>query len=149
MLGCGVLMMDVGVTAMPSAFARSSGTAFAIYNTSILLGALCHFAGVAITPRRRFRLSPPATWLPATYGGGLAAMGLVIWAAFTGRLPVFFIDGQGGTPLRSLVVSTAVALFVLTASLLWQDEPPRRVAILSLVLRWDWSCWRPVWPGPW
>ena len=28
MLGCGVLMMDVGVVAMPSAFARSSDIAF-------------------------------------------------------------------------------------------------------------------------
>ena len=65
-------------------------------------------------------------WLKATYAGGVAAMGLVIWATFTGRMPVFFIDGQGGTLLRSLVVSTAVALFVLTAGLLWQTN--RRTA---------------------
>ena len=53
MLGCGMLMMDIGVTAMPFAFAQSSDTAFAIYNTSALLGALCHFVGVAITSRRK------------------------------------------------------------------------------------------------
>ena len=65
-------------------------------------------------------------WLTAAYAGGVAAMGLVIWGAFTGRMPVFFIEGQGGTLLRSLVVSTAVALFVLTAGLLWQTN--RRTA---------------------
>ena len=64
-------------------------------------------------------------WLTAAYAGGVAAMGLVIWAAFTGRMPVFFIDGQGGTLLRSLVVSTAVAFFVLTAGLLWQTNRRR------------------------
>ena len=29
-------------------------------------------------------------------------MGLVIWAAYAGWLPVVFINGQGGTLLRTL-----------------------------------------------
>ena len=91
-----------------------------------MLSALCHFAGVAITSRRKIRLRRSAAWLTAAYAGGMAAMGLVIWVAFTGRMPVFFIDGQGGTLLRSLVVSAAVALFLLTAGLLWQTN--RRAA---------------------
>ncbi len=126
MLGCGILMMDVGATAMPITFARSADAAFAIYNTSALLGALSHFAGVALTSRRKIRLRRSGVWLAATYAGGMAAMGLVIGAAFAGWMPVFFIDDQGGTLLRSVVVSTAVALFVLTAGLLWQTN--RRVA---------------------
>ena len=52
MLGCGILMMDVAVVVQPMAHSRSSDVALAIYNTSALLGALCHFAGVAITSRR-------------------------------------------------------------------------------------------------
>ena len=51
----------------------------------------------------------------------------------TGWMPVFFIDGQGGTLLRSLVVSAAVALFLLTAGLLWQANRRTRVAIPLLV----------------
>jgi PAS domain S-box-containing protein len=120
MLGCGVLMMDVGVVTMPSAFARSSDVAFAIYNSSALLGALCHFSGVAITARGKIRVRRPAAWLGTVYLGGMAVVGLVIWAAFAGWMPVFFIDGQGGTVLRSLVVGAAVALFALTAGFLWQ-----------------------------
>jgi PAS domain S-box-containing protein len=132
MLGCGILIMDIGVTAMPFTFARSSDTAFAIYNTSALLGALCHFMGVAVTSRRKIRLKRPIAWLTAAYAGGAAVMGLVICVAFAGWMPVFFIDDQGGTVVRSLVVSTAVALFVLTAGLLWQTN--RRIA--SPFLRW-------------
>jgi PAS domain S-box-containing protein len=120
MLGCGVLMMDVGAVAMPSAFARSSDVAFAIYNSSALLAALFHFSGVAITSRGKNRVGRRAARLVAVYCGGTAAMGLVIWAAFAGWMPVFFIDGQGGTALRSLVVGAAAALFVATAGLLWQ-----------------------------
>ena len=126
MLGCGVLIMDIGVVAMPIAFARSSDMAFAIYNTSVLLSAWCHFAGVAMTSWRKIPLARSAAWLVAAYASGTAVMGLVIWAAFAGRMPVFFIDGQGGTLLRNLVVSGAVAFFLLTAGLLWQAN--RRAA---------------------
>jgi hypothetical protein len=63
MLGCGVLMSQIGTAAMPSGVARSTSMGFAIYNTSILLSALFHFAGVAISSRRKTRLRRSATWL--------------------------------------------------------------------------------------
>jgi PAS domain S-box-containing protein len=126
MLGCGVLTMDIGAIAMPTAFARSSDTAFAIYNTSVLLSALCQFAGVAMISWRKIPLGRTVACLTAAYAGAMAAMALVIWGAFAGRMPVFFIEGQGGTLLRGLTVSTAVALFLLTAGLLWQSN--RRTA---------------------
>ena len=40
---------------MPIAFSRSTDTGFAIYNTSVLLSALCHLAGVALASRRKIR----------------------------------------------------------------------------------------------
>ena len=40
MLGCGVLMTQIGAAAMPM---RGLNAGFAIYNTSVLLSALCHF----------------------------------------------------------------------------------------------------------
>jgi PAS domain S-box-containing protein len=132
MLGCGVLMMEVGVAFMPTGTARSTSTGFAIYNTSVLLSALCHFAGVAINSRSKTRLRHSGAWLTAAYSGCIAVIVLVIWLALTGSMPVFFIDGQGGTLLRTLVVSAAVALFLLTSGLLWQTN--RRRA--SPFLRW-------------
>jgi len=84
MLGCGVLMSEIGAAAMPFGVARSTGAGFAIYNTSVLLSALCQFIGVAITSRRKARLRFSAAWLTAAYAGGASAMGLVIWLALTG-----------------------------------------------------------------
>ena len=78
----------------------------------------------------KIRLRRPAAWLTAAYAGGMAAMGLLIWAAVTGRMPTFFIDGHGGTLPRSLVVGTAVALFLLTAGLLWQTNRRRPAPFL-------------------
>jgi len=112
MLGCGVLMTQIGAAAMPM---RGLNAGFAIYNTSVLLSALCHFSGVTITSRQKIHPRRLSAWLTAAYAGSIATMGLVIWGAFAGRMPAFFVNGQGGTLLRSLVIGTAVALFVLTA----------------------------------
>jgi len=126
MLGCGILVMDIGVITMPKAFAYSSNAAFAIYNSSVLLSALCHFAGVTISTRRTFRLKHSATLLAGVYMGGMAVMGLIIWAAFTNRMPIFFIENQGGTLLRSLMIGASVIFFILTAGILWSTN--RRAA---------------------
>jgi PAS domain S-box-containing protein len=120
MLGCGVLVCYIGVAALPSGNARSAGTGFAIYNTAILLSALCQFAGVAAASRRKAGLRRRVAWLTGTYAGGAFATALVVWLALSGRMPVFFVEGRGGTLLRTLVVSAAVALFALTAGLLWR-----------------------------
>ena len=108
MLGCGVLMTQIGAGAMLLVSVQSLDPGFAIYNTSALLSALCHFTGVPVTSRRKIRIQHSTWWLTAAYAGGMAVMGVLIWLALTGRTPTFFIDGQGGTLLRSLVVSTAV-----------------------------------------
>lgn len=126
MLGAGVLLTVIGAAGAGVGFKRSLDTGFAIYNTSVLLSALCHFTGVVIATRRKTRLRRTATWLTAAYGGGAAAMALVIGAAFKGWMPAFFVDGHGGTLVRAAVVIAAVALFGLTAGLLWQAS--RRMA---------------------
>ena len=120
MLGCGVLVSYIGAAATTNGAARSAGTGFAIYNTSVLLSALCQFAGVAAASGRKAPLRRKVRWLAAAYGGGASAMAVVVWLAFAGRMPAFFIEGQGGTPLRSLVVSVAVALFAVTAGFVWR-----------------------------
>ena len=97
MLGCGVLMTEIGAVAMGIVSGRSLDSGFAIYNTSVFLSGLCHFTGVAITSRRKIHLRHSATWLTAAYAGSIAVMGMVAWCALTGRMPAFFIEGQGGT----------------------------------------------------
>jgi PAS domain S-box-containing protein len=127
MLGCGVLMSQISVGVWPLAPAQSQDIGFAIYNTSVLASAMCHFTGAVITSRRKIRLTHPATWFTVAYFISISLMGLLTWAAFTGRMPGFFIEGQGGTFLRSLIISISVTLFGLTSALLFQAN--RRTAL--------------------
>lgn len=123
MIGCAILIIAIGTVAMPVAVLRSTSCGFAIFNTSALLSALCHFTGMLITSKHRISLRRSAVWwLAVAYAVSAAIMGLVIWLTFTDRMPVFFIDGYGGTPLRSAVVFLAVMLFLLTAGILWQTN---------------------------
>ena len=125
MLGCGVLATDIGAAGAGLGFGRSLDTGFAIYNPSVLFSALCHLAGVTLASQRQTRVRPAATWLAGAYAGAVGVMGLVIWAAFAGRMPAFFIPGQGSTALRSMVVGLGAGGFALTARLLWRAH--RRV----------------------
>jgi PAS domain S-box-containing protein len=47
------------------------------------------------------------------FGGVLILMTLIALGAALGRLPPFFIQGQGGTPLRQMIVGVDVVLFLI------------------------------------
>jgi len=129
MLGCGMWVSALGVVGGALAASHSLDQNWAIYNSANLLSALCHFAGVALLSRGR-RLGRPGPWLAAAYLGGLAAVGLLVWAAFTGRMPAFHVAGQGGTVLRAMILAATVALFLSTASLLWHAHRRRPAPFL-------------------
>jgi PAS domain S-box-containing protein len=54
----------------------------------------------------------------AAYAGVLAVAALLVWAALAGWIPVFFVQGQGGTLIRQVVLVSAIAMFVLAAGLM-------------------------------
>ncbi|MDR3673038.1 MAG: PAS domain S-box protein [Holophaga sp.] len=128
LLGCAVLMAQIGWVASslgswPGPEAGSVG-----YDGVILFSALGHLAGVACLARRKI-LHRPAGWLALGYGGIAAVAGMFLGA---GHLPVFSSAGQGAILARSLVVGVAVALFGFAARQLWEAE--RRTP--SAFLRW-------------
>ena len=53
---------------------------------------------------------------------------LVLLATLAGGLPTFFVQGEGGTPLRYWVLGTAIAMFVVTAALLRLVNRPHLTA---------------------
>ncbi len=122
MLGCGMWVMALGVIGGASVASRGLGLNWAIYDSAFLLSALCQFAGVAVPTRQRISLGNAPAWLAATHAGGLACVGLLIWGAMTGRMPAFYVVGQGGTALRDLTVGATAALFALGAALLWWNH---------------------------
>ena len=120
MLGCGMWVLSLGVVGGALGAARSLDTNWAIYSSAVLLSALCHSTGVAGSARRRWE--PPIAWLMATYLGGLAVVGLTAWGAYAGWMPAFHRPGLGGTWVHAGVMTAAVALFGMTAGLLWRTR---------------------------
>ena len=122
MLGCGMWVVSLGVVCGVSVGSRSLDLNWAVYDSALLLSALCHFAGVALSPRHGIRPGHRAPWLVVAYAGALAAVGLFVLGATMGKMPAFFIAGQGGTRMRAVILIAAVTLFILTAGLLWQTH---------------------------
>ncbi len=118
LLGCGVVFWGgAGVVAI--AISRGDvNVNVTIFGLGAWLAALCHLAGVSLSLRLGRTLNPAGLWLAAGYVVALMALGLVSIFTIDGRFPVFFVPGQGGTPVRQLVLGSAVAMFALAAILL-------------------------------
>ncbi len=118
LLGCGVVIWaPAGVVATAAAHGDAN-VSITIYNSCVWLSSLCHLAGVSLSLRPRRSLSPAALWLPVGYALAAGAVVLVTLATLAGWIPAFFVEGQGGTPVRQLVLMSAMIMFALTASLL-------------------------------
>jgi PAS domain S-box-containing protein len=131
LLECGVVLWSLAGTVGDAVSRGDANVNATIFNTAILLAGLCHLAGAILTrrPQRGLRATP--LWLGAGCGLALGALGLVTQAALANWLPVFFIPGQGGTPVRSCVLLAAIAMFVLSAGLLLASQRPPRSAFTS------------------
>jgi PAS domain S-box-containing protein len=114
MLGCGVL-----IWALAGFVARADADMqIAIYSMSVWLSALCHLTGVVFSLRSKRTVHPAGPCLATGYMVALGLLGLVALSALEHWMPTFFVQGRGGTPLRQLVLGSAIAMFGLTAALL-------------------------------
>ena len=118
LLGCGVVIWGSAGAVATAAAGDDANILITIHNSCVWLSALCHLAGVSLSLWSRRTLSPPALWLPAGYVFAAGAVGVVTLSALAGWMPTFFVQGQGGTPLRQFVLISAVAMFAFTALLL-------------------------------
>jgi PAS domain S-box-containing protein len=118
LLGCGVLIWGVGAVASIVLGRRDVNVAVTIFNLGACLAALCHLAGVSLSLRPKRALNPAGLWLASGYVVALLALGLISIFTIDGRLPIFFVEGQGSTTVRHLVLGSAVAMFALAAILL-------------------------------
>jgi PAS domain S-box-containing protein len=118
LLGCGVVIWGPAGVVATAAAHGDANVSITIYNSCVWLSALCHLAGVSLSLRPGRSLSPPALWLPAAYALAVGAIAVVTLSALTGWMPAFFVEGRGGTPVRQLVLMSAMIMFALTASLL-------------------------------
>lgn len=125
LLACGALFW--GVAGFLTGMAMLTGDGFepvdlntlvTINNICVWISSLCHLAGAAFSLRWKLTLRPSYFWLATGYTAVLGIVGLVVWATLSGWTPVFFVQGQGGTPVRQFVLGSGIAMFVLTVFLL-------------------------------
>ena len=116
MLGCGTLFF--GIVSLIAAVAIHFGQiniALTIHNIGVCFSGACHFLAAASTRRIDRRIERHAMLILAiAYASVLAVTGVLTFAAFEAMTPVFFIQGQGATPLRQAVLGTAVVLFTFS-----------------------------------
>ncbi|OHB49401.1 MAG: hypothetical protein A2Y10_19415 [Planctomycetes bacterium GWF2_41_51] len=131
MVGCGVLiwglsaLVGVGAALIKSANHQFDvNSSITIHNSCVWLSGFCHLTGVILSMRRR-TVHKPVFVLAAAYTFSLCITGFTVFLTLTGKTPVFFIQGQGGTIIRQIVLGSAVAMFALTAVLLREtnDRP--------------------------
>jgi PAS domain S-box-containing protein len=125
MLGCGVIAWGTaGLIGVVTGLVGLTVGHFdinvfvTIHNICVWLSALCHLAGAVLSLRPRRAMRETSVWLAAAYTVALASVGLVTLATLAGWTPTFFVQSQGGTPLRYVVLASATAMFAVTAVLL-------------------------------
>lgn len=108
---CGILLWGAAGTLGPALLTPDGNVAVATHNILACLSAFFQLAGALLTlnPRRPFR----ARRLPlaAAYLGVLGMVFLVVQLVSSGRVPLFFVQGVGGTPLRQAVLASAIVMF--------------------------------------
>ena len=131
MLGCGVITWGTaGLVGVAAAGHFDINVLVTIHNVCVWLSALCHLAGAVLSLRPRRAMREASLWLAAAYTVALGCVAVVTLSALAGWTPTFFVQGQGGTPLRYLVLGSATAMFVLTAVLLKRTSPKPLSAFL-------------------
>ncbi len=118
LLGCGVVIWGPAGVVATAAARGDVNISITIYNSCVWLSGLCHLTGVALSLRPRRSLSPPALWLLTACALAVGAVMLVTLSSLAGWIPAFFVQEHGGTPVRQIVLISAVAMFAFTAFLL-------------------------------
>ncbi len=135
LLGCGVFLWGAsGIIA--HVFGYDVNANVTVHNVCVWASAVCHLTGVALTFGRRQPLRHPGLWLGSAYLSAAAFLSLIVLGVRAGWAPAFFLQGQGGTSLRQLLLGSSVVMLTATAISLRISNPKSRFAYwysLSLV----------------
>ncbi len=115
--GCGMLFWGSAGPVGGALLPHGPAVVVAVHNSLIWLAAACHLAGLVLVSSQR-TVRWPEPWLAATYAGAVTLGTAIVLETLAGGMPTFFVQGEGGTLLRQLVLGSAVVMFVLTALLL-------------------------------
>jgi PAS domain S-box-containing protein len=126
LLGCGLLSWACAAFLGGFFVSHGANANITIYNTLVWVAAALHLGGALLVRLPLPFVRSPALVVAQAYTFIVAIAGLVVMATFAGWTPVFFVEGQGGTPLRHLVLGSAILMFYLTALLMWRRRSTSR-----------------------
>jgi PAS domain S-box-containing protein len=118
LLGCGILVWGIGSLAATIVGHGNTNITITLHNLSVWLAACFQLAGVSISRRPLPKTSTAGIWVGAAGAIALGLVWLIAQASVSGRLPVFFIQGEGGTLARQYTLVSAISLLILTTGLL-------------------------------
>lgn len=118
-LECGLVFWSLAGTLGDAVDPAAGNTNITIYNLGMLAAGLCHLTGAVLALRPQSVLRAKWLWLSVGCGVALGALGIMVWGALAGWWPIFFVPGQGGTPVRHIVLGAAIGAFGLSAVLLY------------------------------
>ncbi len=135
LLGCGALVWGSGGMLATIIFSRDINFQVTVYNLAALLSSMLHLAGALSPLQARGRVKFASIWLDISYAIALGGVLVIFVLAHQEWLPKFFQQGQGGTPIRQIVLGSAIVLFTMAAVILWRS----RNKVQSGFYRW-YSC---------
>lgn len=119
LMGCGVLIWGASGFITTAIVMLDANLGVTISNLGIWAAALCHLTGVSLSLQARRTIPATGLRLAACYALALGFVGMISLVTFAGWIPLFFMDGRGGTPIRYVVLGSAFLMFALTAAFLW------------------------------
>ena len=123
LLGCGGLGWGTAILVSAGPLGRDPNVAVTITNLGVWMAAGCFLASGILSVRSRRTTRVPGWWLAPSYLLAAFTIALVTAAAVSGRVPVFFTEGAGGTLVRYVVLaSTAVMLVVAALLARWTSQ---------------------------
>ncbi|MGE5237228.1 MAG: DUF4118 domain-containing protein, partial [Chloroflexota bacterium] len=117
-LGCGVLIWGVGSPVAPLVAHGNPNTSATVYALCVWLAACAHLAGVSRSREPQRGVATAGMWIVVSYTIALGLVLLVAQTVLTGWMPVFVVEGEGGTIVLHFVLISAISTLVLTAALL-------------------------------
>ncbi len=121
----GLLALSLGVVLFGAAglsglglSSRGVNAIVTVHNSLAWLSAFFQVVSAILMIRPRRALPAAGLWLAIGYAFALSLIGLILVAVLENWTPTFFIQGRGGTPVRQLILATAIGMFVLAACLL-------------------------------
>lgn len=103
-----------------------SNSLITIHNICVYFSALCYLSGSVLLIRQKKSLNIPGFWLALASLSAVGIVGLIAISSQSGWVPAFFVQGQGGTPIRWMMLISAEVMFVAAALILGPQGVGRR-----------------------